>query len=892
MTIHLASPKSGAPPVATSRGFGAARSYLSIWFHAMRRWRTAGLIGLSLILHQVPAMAEDWTSFSAGTLTGFSFVHAHHPDGRFLFGTNGVISQQDDFALSTFTPVSNSGGRTFDPAFIAVRSATSGLIGAGGGFTGPTGVFGFNPSDTATPIGSDLATLQNYAAVAWRHPSSGREGWLISGTNGPNGGNTIHYVSFDGNFSGAVTQEVCLFSGGIATNAAGDIAIVCADFDAAVDNQVLVFGADQIDAAVAAILAASPAPLSRSSASAPFRSSASGAFAIDASGRYWFGGYQINYLQALDPASGVQRRFFPDHPALTGAAGAPTYAPRAFTRAGTDYVSFLANDGFYTAGSELRLGYERVADLEVRSVQFSLTTGTMHEAGGTVEIAVTMTPAADVLVTIPVNSGGTASSGADYTIPSQITFAPGITEAALPVAILDDSVGGELTESIVLTLGNPQPASEAGLGAPATERFTLTVTDNDGAPGFATNLTLPSAKLGDAFLFQPAVTGAAGIRWRATGLPPGLRIDPNTGQITGRPLRSGEFDQIVIIASNAFGTTRSRVLLLQVPPVPGPVLGSFSAIAATSGPTDLGAQVDLKTTAYGTWSGRIRIGRSGIPLRGSLDLTGVNPEGEAKFTHLGLERTLTFQINATTGVLTGSLSGSGLLTGIRWTGLGSGGPCHFLLAVPGGPASSVPEGTGFGILRFGRNGLASVTGRLADGAAFTASGGTGPLGEMPVYQGLYAVATPGRLSGFLRCGATLAQAITGDLTWLKPAQNPVRGNFSTGWTPPLALCRSHPPLGCKRGSGTQSGPHPAGWINRAVRPQSANVRCHRAKQRGHHSREPSTSQRDQPLRAAPWEHHPGHRSWSQDLRPQRIVDPRSSHSQPVRFGGARLLPLA
>jgi hypothetical protein len=325
-------------------------------FRALRRWRTAGLIGLSQILSQCPATAEDWTSFSAGTLTGFSFVHAHHPDGRFLFGTNGVVSLQDDFALPALTPVSNSGGRTFDPAFIAVRSATSGLIGAGGGFSGPTGVFGFDPSDTATPISSALATLQNYAAVAWRHPSSGREGWLISGTNGSNGGNTIHYVSFDGNFSGAVTQELCLFSGGIATSSTGDVIIVCADFDAAVDNQVLVYGADQMDAAVAAILAASPAPLSRSAASAPFRSNASGAFAIDAAGRYWFGGYQINYLQAFDPASGVQRRFFPDHPSLTGAAGAPTYAPRAFTRAGTDYVSFLANDSFYTAGSELRLG--------------------------------------------------------------------------------------------------------------------------------------------------------------------------------------------------------------------------------------------------------------------------------------------------------------------------------------------------------------------------------------------------------------------------------------------------------------------------------------------------------------------------------------------------------
>jgi len=787
MKFQLASQPPGAPSVATSRGDLAARPssspLTSLSLRANWRWKAAAVLGLGLL----PAHAEDWTSFSAGTLTGFSFVHAHHPDGRFLFGTDGVVSIQNDFALPNFTPVANPDSRSFDPAFIAVRSATSGLIGAGGGFTGPTGVFEFNPDDSASAIGAALATLQNYAAVAWRHPVSGREGWLISGTNGTNGGNTITYVSFDGLFSGVVTGELCLFSGGIATDPAGNLVVVCADFDPAVDNQVLAFTASQIDTAVAAILAANPAPLSRTAATVPLQASASGSIAIDALGRYWFGGYQINYLQAFDPATGVQRRFLPDHPALNGAAGAPTYAPRAFSQNGTDYVSFLANDGFYTSGSELRLGYEQISNLEVRSVQFALSSASASEAAGTVEIQVTITPASDVSVTIPVTASGTASAGTDFTIPSQISFAAGASQAILPVTLLDDSVGGEATETILLTLGNPLPASEAGLGAPGTERFTVSVTDNDGAPAFAGNLALPAAKLGGPFNFQPAVTGAAVTRWGATGLPPGLRIDPRTGQISGRPLRSGQFDRIVLIATNSSGTTRSRVLLLEIPPVPAPVLGVFSAVADRSGLEDLGAQVDLKTTANGSWSGRIRVGRYSRSLRGNLDLTGSTPEGEVNFTQDETVRTLTFAIDAATGAFTGSLSGSGLLTGFRWTGLGTGGPCHFLLAVPGGPSTAVPQGTGFGIVRFGPNGVASVTGRLADGTAFTASGGTGPARQIPIYQGLYGAATPGTLTGFLATGTTLAQGVSGNLTWIKPAQNPARGNYPAGWTPPLNL---------------------------------------------------------------------------------------------------------
>ena len=55
-----------------------------------------------------------------------------------------------------------------------------------------------------------------------------------------------------------------------------------------------------------------------------------------------------------------------------------------------------------------------------------------------------------------------------------------------------------------------------------------------------------------------AVDAAPNIRWYAHGLPPGLRIDPGTGQITGTPTSAGVFESTIV------GRTESGVMSRQV----------------------------------------------------------------------------------------------------------------------------------------------------------------------------------------------------------------------------------------------------------------------------------------------------------------------------------------
>ncbi|MCB1091172.1 MAG: hypothetical protein KDL87_06560, partial [Verrucomicrobiae bacterium] len=733
-----------------------------------------------------PAGADEWTSFTGGTLSGYSFGHDHLPDGRFVFGIAGGVSVEDTFGGSTFAPVANGNATVFDPSFVAIRSASSGLIG-GGGFFGPSGLFPFDPSVTATDVGTALATLQNYAAVYWVHPSSGREGWLISGGNASGGENNLTFVSADGLHSGPVTGVLSAFSGGVATDSAGQVFTVLADFDAAIDNQVHRFSADQIDAAVAAILSGTPSPLAKGDAANPFQANASGAVAVDGLGRLWFGGYQIDHLQAFDSATGVTRRFFPDHPALQGAAGPPSYAPKAFSRMGVDYLSFLANDSYYATDSELRFGYKPVSDLAVRSVQFTEASGTAIETDGSVTVTITIAPPPTVPVTVPLVIAGTATRGEDFEMVDQITFGIGESQADLVIDLTDYLTAMEAPETVIVTLGEPEPVSEAGLGQLGTETFTLTILDNEVAPRIDMIQTFGPLRVGTAFQHTLTTTGGTATRWSAKGLPPGLRIDPLTGVISGTPVAAGEFDRIVITASNPYGKTVSVVYLMMVESVPEMAFGSFFALVDRVGPETggLGASLRFSTTAKGSWSGVVTVGRGRYRVRGRLDTSAADPTLTATFKHQGVPLTLEVVIDAATGVLSGGFSGGGVLTG--WKAVSDserGGFCHWLLAVPGGPPSTVPEGTGFGTVRFGKRSTARITGRLADGSRFSSAGGIGPNGEVLVYQALYG--NPGTLLGELQVADDLALSVSGDFTWSKPAQT--KGNaYRDGWPVPLSL---------------------------------------------------------------------------------------------------------
>lgn len=757
----------------------------------------AAVIGAAAFaLASATAARAEWTQFTAAQRQSFSFTHAHHPDGRFLFGTAGTVRSQGTFGVNAFTTVSNSATRFFDPAFIAVRGATSALIG-GGGFLTNNGLFPFNPAVPATDIGVSLTTVNPnaYAAVWWQHPSSGRQGWLFTGTNA-SGQNNLTFLSDDGTVTGPVTAALSSYSGGIAVNADGDVFTLLADSDAnfiptAFDNQLLKYTAAQIDAAVAAIIATSPAPLQRADAAVLFTADASGSLAIDSQNRAWIGGYQISHIQLWDPANEVTRRVVPLDDVPENYDGRPSYSVRSFTQAATPRVSFLANDGFYAADSDLVLGHAAEADIKSRSVQITNAPLTVTESDtGVISLTISITPAPTTETTVNVAFSGTAVPNQDYTFTQQTTtIAPGQATATLWTLQPINNTRREGNRTITVTLAHPTDDDSFGLGALGSETVTFNLIDDDVPPVIATAQAFPAIiRVGSSFNYQVQTTGLGiATKWSATGLPPGLKIDPLTGIISGTPTTSGDFDRVVITASNAQGKSTSMVYLLTVAPLTPATIGKFSGLFDRFGSTTggLGGRFDLVTTAKGAFTATATVGKKKHVTRGTLDSSGVAPTGTISVDGNAIQffiNAVTGEINGNAPVVIGALSSE--LTG--WAHLPQFdrvGTFNFA-ALASSPPAGLPQGASFGTIKISAKGLARISGRTADGSAFGTSTALGRDGQLLVYQALYKV--PGTFMGRINLLSNASQTLIGSVTWSKPAQTS-GALYRAGWNPVLPL---------------------------------------------------------------------------------------------------------
>jgi hypothetical protein len=757
-------------------------------------FQKAAVAVASLCVATSAAISAEWTSFKVGTLNSFTLTYAHRPDGQFVLGTNGQVFIQTTFGSPGKTLVTNTNNAVFDPSFIAIRSETQGLIG-GGGFGGPSGLFPFNPSDSGATISNTaLATRQNYAAVFWKHPASGREGWLIVGANGTAGASNLSFVSTDGTQIGAITDDLSSYSGGLATDSVGNVFVVLADVSTVESEKVLKFTAAQIDTAVNGVITSTPALATKASATVLFKADASGSIAVDSAGRIWAAGYQIPWLQAYDPNTAVSRRFLPDHAPLKNAASQPTYLVQTFTRNSEGFVSFLANDGFYTPGSDLAHGYKLDSQLAVRAVKMNVVAQTVAEDAGDVLVTVNINPAPTTKVTVPVSYAGTATKGQDYIATTMsLVFNPAETSKTLLVKVLNDITDEPNdNETVLVRLGNPSPVAHVGLGALGTENFTLTITDNDLKPLINATQAFPlTSKIGSNFSYTVQTTGGVATKWSAKGLPPGLSIHPTTGVISGVPTASGEFDQIVLTATNAAGQSTSVVYQINIADFAPLAQGSFTGILNRDGTLNvnetggLGARVDLKVMSNASYTGKVIIGKTSIPVSGTLNTAPANPIGQSVFNYKGVALTLDFALNATTGTLTGTLTGGALLDGARLvTSMTITGLHHFSLIKSNAATPTEPEGTGYGSITVQANGSVVVNGKAADGSSFTSSGSLGSNGEVFVYQALYTAL--GTLNGELSIASNDGHTVAGGLSWSKPPQTSGIV-YKNGWAVPIPL---------------------------------------------------------------------------------------------------------
>ena len=297
----------------------------------------------------------NWQSVQISTLgsTGYAVSFASLPDGRCVLGQQGSLYVQNTFGATAKTPFP-ANSVTFDPSFVAIKDGTHGLLGAGGSFGAVSGLHPFDPTNATAGTGGVrpalATTAQSYVAAYWK--VGALEGWIVGGANGPSGpfsGHNLIFVSLDGTKSGPISEELCTYSAGVATDASGNVFAALYELPGSPNegnvDKVVRFTSAQVTAKVQAIMDGSPAtPLSLSEATFVHKFNSASSIAVDASGQVWAAGFNMAHLQVFNPATGALRVVSPVHDLING--GSDTYQVATFTRSGVPSIGVLAYDGW------------------------------------------------------------------------------------------------------------------------------------------------------------------------------------------------------------------------------------------------------------------------------------------------------------------------------------------------------------------------------------------------------------------------------------------------------------------------------------------------------------------------------------------------------------------
>lgn len=128
------------------------------------------------------------------------------------------------------------------------------------------------------------------------------------------------------------------------------------------------------------------------------------------------------------------------------------------------------------------------------------------------------------MLTLACGDDDAAGGGSNAGSATQTTEPPGTTTDVTPTTSATDSdvsatdATSAMTEPPGTTTNNPPPLLEVDCG------------------------TMPKGAQGAAYEHQPTASGGVpGYKWSASGLPEGLSIHPNSGEISGAPTTVGEY---------------------------------------------------------------------------------------------------------------------------------------------------------------------------------------------------------------------------------------------------------------------------------------------------------------------------------------------------------------
>ncbi len=146
---------------------------------------------------------------------------------------------------------------------------------------------------------------------------------------------------------------------------------------------------------------------------------------------------------------------------------------------------------------------------KVGSLQFSSSTYSVNENGGSATITVSRINGSEGSVTVHyATSNGTATAASDYTAASgTLTFASGVTSQSFSVPVLDDTLA-EANETVNLTLSSP--TGGATLSSPSSAILTIVNSPKAGSLQFSSATYSVNENGGSATITVSRVNGSEG----------------------------------------------------------------------------------------------------------------------------------------------------------------------------------------------------------------------------------------------------------------------------------------------------------------------------------------------------------------------------------------------
>ncbi len=231
----------------------------------------------------------------------------------------------------------------------------------------------------------------------------------------------------------------------------------------------------------------------------------------------------------------------------------------------------------------------------------------------TVTITVAPSGAAPLITNNPLTAGATVGTPFNFSITASGSPS-NYAASALPAGLSIVPATGAITGTPLSAGSTAVQISASNSSGTGTATLIIAVVAPNSAPVIINNNVTPAATVGAPFGYTIAASGT-GTTFGATGLPPGLALNPATGVISGSPTLPGT-SIVTLTASNNAGTATSTLTITVAPRTVPPVITSPTTAPGTVGSpfvTYLIAATGLPTTYSAT----------GLPAGLTLDpLTG------------------------------------------------------------------------------------------------------------------------------------------------------------------------------------------------------------------------------------------------------------------------------